>query len=186
MRCARSAVGAGRACRYADDFVVLCASREEAEAALNAIRQWMEQAGLTLHPTKTRIVDATQRGGFDFLGYHFERGYRWPRKKSLDKFKDAIRQKTRRLRSGSLSEITEDLNRTMRGWFEYFKHSHWTTFGPLDSWVRGRLRTLLRKRHKGKGRGRGRDHQRWPNACFAELGLISLATARVKASQSYK
>jgi len=172
--------------RYADDFVILCASREEAEAALDAVRQWMEAAGLTLHPAKTRIVDATQQGGFDFLGYHFERGYRWPRQKSLGKFKDAIRRKTGKLRSGSLSEITEDLNRTLRGWFEYFKHSHRTTFGPLDSWIRGRLRTLLRKRHKGKGRGRGRDHQRWPNACFAELGLISLATARVKASRPHE
>lgn len=169
--------------RYADDFVILCESREEAEAALKAIGQWMEAAGLTLHPDKTRIVDATQKGGFDFLGYHFERGYRWPRKKSLDKFKDAIRRKTGRLRSGSLGEITEDVNRTLRGWFEYFKHSHWTTFRPLDSWIRGRLRTLLRKRHRGKGRGRGRDHQRWPNAYFAELGLISLTTARAKASR---
>jgi RNA-directed DNA polymerase len=60
--------------RYADDFVILCASREEAQAALEAVRRWMEAAGLTLHPTKTRIVDASQPGGFDFLGYHFERG----------------------------------------------------------------------------------------------------------------
>ena len=60
------------------------------------VRQWMEEAGLTLHPTKTRIVDASQRGGFDFLGYHFERGYRWPRQKSLEKFKEAIRAKDRR------------------------------------------------------------------------------------------
>jgi RNA-directed DNA polymerase len=171
--------------RYADDFVLLCASREEAEGALNAVRPWMEAAGLTLHPTKTRIVDATQRGGFDFLGYHFERGYRWPRQKSLGKFKDAIRQKTGKRRSGSLSEITAEVNRTLRGWFEYFKHSHWTTFQPLDSWIRQRLRTILRRRHKGKGRAQGRDHQRWPNAYFAELGLISLATARVKASQSH-
>ena len=171
--------------RYADDFVILCESREQAEAALHTIRQWMEAAGLTLHPAKTRIVDATQRGGFDFLGYHFERGYRWPRKKSLDKFKEAIRQKTGKLRSGSMSDVTEELNRTLRGWCEYFKHSHWTTFGPLDAWIRQRLRTILRKRHKGKGLARGRDHQRWPNAYFAELGLISLTTARVKASRPY-
>lgn len=170
--------------RYADDFVILCDSQEKAEAAMETIRQWMKDAGLNLHPTKTRIVEATQKGGFDFLGYHFERGYRWPRKKSLDKFKDAIRQKTSKMRSGSMNEIAEDLNRTIRGWMAYFKHSHWTTFGPLDSWIRRRLRTILRKRHKGKGRGRGRDHQRWPNAYFAELGLISLATARAKASQS--
>jgi RNA-directed DNA polymerase len=169
--------------RYADDFVILCASREEAEAAMEAVRVWTQAAGLTLHPTKTRIVDATQKGGFDFLGYHFERGYRWPRQKSLDKFKDALRQKTGKLRSGSMSDITEEINRTLRGWFEYFKHSHKTTFAPLDSWIRQRLRTILRKRHKGKGRARGRDHQRWPNAYFAELGLISLTIARAKASR---
>jgi RNA-directed DNA polymerase len=171
--------------RYADDFVILCASRAEADEALAQVRQWAEQAGLTLHPAKTRIVDASQKGGFDFLGYHFERGYRWPRQKSLDKFKEAIRQKTRKLRPGSMSEITTEVNRTLRGWFAYFKHSHWTTFGPLEAWVRQRLRTILRKRHKGKGRARGRDHQRWPNAYFAELGLISLTTARVKASRPY-
>ena len=149
-----------------------------AKDALRRVQQLLD-AG------KTRIVDATQRGGFDFLGYHCERGYRWLRKKSLDKFKAAIRQKTLKLRSGSLSEITEDLNRMLCGWFDYFKHSHWTTFKPLDAWIRQRLRTLLRKRHKGQGLARGRDHQRWPNAYFAELGLISLTTTRVKASQSH-
>jgi RNA-directed DNA polymerase len=170
--------------RYADDFIVLCGSREEAETALAQIRAWTEQAGLTLHPVKTRIVDASQKGGFDFLGYHFERGYRWPRRKSLKKFKETIREKTRTLSPGSIEDITSDVNRTLRGWFEYFKHSHWTTFGTLDAWVRQRLRTILRRRHKRKGRARGRDYQRWPNAYFVELGLISLTTAQAKARQS--
>ena len=76
--------------------MILCESQEQAERALEKVRQWVDTAGLTLHPTKTRIVDATQPGGFDFLGYHFERGMRWPRKKSLDKFKEAIRNKTAR------------------------------------------------------------------------------------------
>ncbi|MFQ5749957.1 MAG: group II intron reverse transcriptase/maturase, partial [Planctomycetota bacterium] len=66
--------------RYADDFVIPCRSREEAGRALEAVRAWTAQAGLALHPDKTRIVDATQKGGFDFLGYHFEQGRRWPRK----------------------------------------------------------------------------------------------------------
>lgn len=170
--------------RYADDFIVLCGSQEEAETALAQIRAWTEQAGLTLHPIKTRIVDASQKGGFDFLGYHFERGYRWPRQKSLKKFKETIREKTRTLSPGSIEDIISDVNRTLRGWFEYFKHSHWTTFGTLDAWVRQRLRTILRRRHKRKGRARGRDYQRWPNAYFVELGLISLTTAQAKASQS--
>ena len=64
--------------RYADDFVILCESQEQAQRAMERVRQWVEEAGLTLHPTKTRIIDATQPGGFDFLGYHFERGMKWP------------------------------------------------------------------------------------------------------------
>jgi RNA-directed DNA polymerase len=144
----------------------------------------VEQAGLTLHPTKTRIVDASQAGGFDFLGYHFERGMKWPREKSLAKFKEAIRQKTKRTRPGSMMQIIEESNRTLRGWINYFKHSIANIFPALDGWVRGRLRTILRKRHKRKGRARGKDHQRWPNAYFAELGLISLALTRAKAANA--
>lgn len=170
--------------RYADDFVILCQSREQAEKALDEVRQWMEKAGLTLHPAKTRIVDENDRGGFDFLGYHFERGYRWPRRKSLDKVKDVIRSKTSRHRPGAMGAIIQDINRSIAGWFGYFKHSHWTTFKPMDQWIRGRLRTIQRKRHKGKGRARGRDHQRWPIAYFVELGLISLASARAEAARS--
>jgi RNA-directed DNA polymerase len=90
------------------------------------------------------------------------------------KMKDAIRLKTQRTRSGSMQQIIEDVNRTLRGWGNYFKHSVANILEDLDQWVRGRIRTILRKRHKGKGRARGRDHQRWPIAYFAELGLISL------------
>jgi len=172
--------------RYADDFIILCWSGEEAQAALALVRQWMEQAGLSLHPTKTRIVKATERGGFDFLGYHFERGYRWPRPKSLNKVKSALREKTKRTRPDSVENIIEDLNRTLRGWMKYFQHSHWTTFKPLDQWIRQRLRSILRKRHKLSGRARGRDHQRWPNDYFAIRGLISLALARVQAANASK
>ena len=143
----------------------------------------MQANGLTLHPDKTRIVEATQRGGFDFLGYHFERGLKWPRQKSLDKFKDTLRNKTRRTQGQSLSAVIAGLNPVLRGWFEYFKHSHWTTFGPLDSWLRMRLRSILRKNHGRKGRGRGRDHYRWPNVYFEKFGLFNLEKARNLASQ---
>jgi RNA-directed DNA polymerase len=170
--------------RYADDFVILCRSRAEAQRALERVREWTAQAGLILHPEKTRIVDATQRGGFDFLGYHFERGYRWPGKKSLQKFKDTIRAKTKRTNGHSLETIISNVNRTLRGWYNYFKHSHRTTFTPLDSWLRMRLRSILRKRAGGRGRGRGRDHQRWPNAFFAERGLFSFAAAYALACRS--
>jgi RNA-directed DNA polymerase len=160
--------------RYADDFVILCRSQGEAAAALEQVRQWAEQAGLALHPVKTRIVDATERGGFDFLGYHFERGMKWPREKSLRKFKDTIRAKTRRSHGQSLKAIVKDVNGTLRGWFEYFKHSHRSTFRPLDAWVRMRLRSILRQRQGKTGHGRGSDHQRWPNVYFVKQGLNPL------------
>ena len=166
--------------RYADDFVILCRSRAEAEAALAAVRAWVEAEGLQLHPAKTRLVDATQRGGFDFLGYHFERGYHWPRAKSLGKLKNAVRAKTQRTNGMSLTAIIAAVNGTLRGWFGYFQHSHQTTFAPVDGWVRMRLRSILRRRQKKKGRGRGRDHNRWPNAYFAGHGLFSMVTAHAQ------
>jgi len=138
---------------------------------------WTAGAGLELHPVKTRIVDATLPGGFDFLGYHFERGLRWPRRKSQRKLRDAIRARTRRPSGRSLKAIIVDLNRTLVGWLEYFKHSHKTTFPPLDGWMRMRLRSLLRRGRGQTGRGRGSDHQRWPNGDFAECGAVSLAVS---------
>jgi RNA-directed DNA polymerase len=170
--------------RYADDFVLLCRSEQEAREALARVQRWTADAGLTLHPDKTRIVDATQRGGFDFLGYHFERGRRWPRDKSLRRLKDAIRAKTRRTSGQSLEAIIVDVNRTTKGWFEYFQHSSRWVFSRLDRWIRMRLRSILRKRHRGSGRGRGRDHFRWPNRFFADHGLFSLVAAHWAACQS--
>lgn len=170
--------------RYADDFVILCRSQAEAEAALEVVRNWTVRAGLTLHPDKTRIVNAAERGGFDFLGYHFERGMKWPRQKSLDKLKTTIRNKTKRANGRSLRQITDDVNTTLVGWFAYFKHSHKTTFPRLDGWIRMRLRSILRKRRGGTGCGRGYDHQRWPNAFFTAQGLFSLELAHAQIRQS--
>ena len=169
--------------RYADDFVILCRNAEDAARALAAVQDWTASAGLTLHPTKTRIIDAGAES-FDFLGYRFEDGTRRPRPKSLDKFKDTVRAKTKRTSGGSLFTIIAALNPTLRGWFEYFKHSHKWTFERLDGWIRMRLRSILRKRMKLPGRGRGQDHQRWPNAVFADHGLYSLKRAHELASQS--
>jgi RNA-directed DNA polymerase len=170
--------------RYADDFVILCGSEAKARAALAKVQEWTAKAGLRLHPKKTRIVDATQQGGFDFLGYHFERGYRWPRRKSVAKLKETIRNKTRRTHGSSLRTIIMTVNRTLTGWFGYFKHGHKTAFPPLDQWIRMRLRTILRQRRKLKGRARGNDNVRWPNVFFAAQGLFSLSTARAQCGQS--
>ncbi len=168
-----------RMVRYADDFVVLCKSREEAAAALADIHAWVTENGLRLHPDKTHVGDCRRAGeGFEFLGYRFEAGRRWVRKKSLTRLKDNIRAKTRRTRGQSLKRIVDDLNPMLRGWFGYFKHAHPSTFIALDGFIRRRLRSLLRKQQKRPGFGRCHaDHQRWPNAFFAQAGLLALHTA---------
>jgi RNA-directed DNA polymerase len=168
--------------RYADDFVVLCRSAEQAAAALALVQQWTAQAGLVLHPQKTRLIDA-RTDAFEFLGYRFERGHRWPRRKSLAKLADRIRAATPRTSGQSLERIIADLNPVLRGWFGYFKHCHRASFPQIDGFVRRRLRSVLRKRSKRKGNARGADHQRWPNAFFAEHGLFSLQLAHAAACQ---
>lgn len=137
-----------------------------------------------LHTTKTKLVDASQEGGFDFLGYHFERGYRWPSDKSRKKVMDKIGARTRRCNGHSLPYIIVQLNRILSGWFEYFKGCNTIpAFSNLDSWIRMRLRSILRKRRGGRGRGRGKDHQRWKNTFFAERGLFATTTAYRLVSQ---
>lgn len=170
--------------RYADDLVLVCRSEAEARAALALLEQEMSRRGLKLHPEKTRVVNAAERGGFDFLGYHFERGYRWPRQKSMAALRETVRGKTRRNSGLSLEAIIQDLNGTLRGWFGYFQHSHGTTFRAVDGWVRMRLRSILRKRRKRKGVGRGPDHWRWPNSFFQERGLFTMVAAHLSLRQS--
>jgi RNA-directed DNA polymerase len=171
--------------RYADDLVILCRSEAEARRALALLEDLTQERGLTLHPEKTRLVDVSVPGaGFDFLGYHFERGTRWPRKKSLNKLKATIRTKTNRSNGQSLSAIIDDVNRSLRGWFEYFKHSRKWTFPMIDKWVRRRLRSILRKRIGLHGISRGFDHYRWPNKYFRAHGLFSLVEAHKALLQS--
>jgi RNA-directed DNA polymerase len=79
-----------------------------------------------------------------------------------------------------MNAVIADLNRTLRGWFEYFRHSQWNTLSWVDGWIRMRLRSILRKHQGWRGRGRGRDHQRWTNAYFDQLGLYTLAKARLE------
>lgn len=172
--------------RYADDWVVLCRSLEEAKAALSMIQSWIEHNGLQLSPEKTHIGNSLEMGhGFEFLGYRFEGGCRYVRSKSLKKFKDKIRLKTRRTRGDSIEQIISDLNPSIKGWFEYFKHAHHYTFNSLDGLIRRRLRAVLRKQKKRPGSGRtDRDHRQWPNAFFAERGLFTMHKAHILARQS--
>jgi RNA-directed DNA polymerase len=160
--------------RYADDLVVLGRSREEAEAVLNFLRDWTTGVGLTLHPTKTRIVNATD-AGFDFLGWHFRGGKKWPRKKSLQKLQERLRPLTQRTHGRSLGEIIAQVNPILRGWHGYFRDSLRSGLSGPDGWLRRRLRALLRKREKRPGYGLSEaDSRRWPNRWFAAQGLFSL------------
>jgi RNA-directed DNA polymerase len=151
-----------RMVRYADDFVILCRTQEEALAALRRVEAWVAANGLTLHPDKTRVGDSRQPGqGFEFLGYRFEAGRRLVRKTSLKALKDKVRSRTIRSRGDSLERIIADLNPVLRGWFGYFQHATPALFGVLDGFVRRRLRAILRKQDKRPGAGRCRgDHQR--------------------------
>ncbi len=172
-----------RMVRYADDRVVLCQSREVADAALADIAAWVEENGLALNPNKTHVGDFRRPGeGFEFLGYRFEAGARRVRGKSLTHLKDRIRQKTGRSRGQSLERIIVDLNPMLRGWFGYFKHAHPHTFTSLDGFIRRRLRSLLRTQMRRPGFGRClADHKRWPKDFFADAGLFALHTAWLQA-----
>ncbi|HXK29608.1 MAG TPA: group II intron reverse transcriptase/maturase [Candidatus Binatia bacterium] len=175
-----------RMVRYADDFVVLCRSAEQAQAALVEVKAWVEANGLSLNAEKTHVGDCRQKGqGFEFLGYRFEAGRHWVRPKSLKALRERIRVKTKRTRGDSLAKIIEDLNPMVRGWFNYFKHAHSVAQLGIDGFVRRRLRAILRKQEKRPGMGRCLDdHLRWPNRFFATQGLFTITAARVLASQS--
>jgi RNA-directed DNA polymerase len=172
--------------RYADDLVILCQTMEDACAALSLLQEWTHANGLTLHPEKTRVGNCLKpEDGFEFLGYRFESGRRSVRAKSLNALRDKVRQKTGRTRSGSLSSIIEELNPTLRGWFEYFKHAHWYAFSSADGFVRRRLRAILRKRDKKPSLVMSQaDNRRWPNAFFAAHGLFTMTEAYAQACRS--
>lgn len=171
--------------RYADDFVVLCESQEQAQAALARISEWVQVHQLTLHPDKTHVGNCQKRGqGFEFLGYRFEAGHRTIRHKSIQAFKDKVRKLTRRNCGQSLKYLAERLNPMLKGWFGYFKQAKGGIFAKLDGFVRRRLRSILCKHNKlgYYHKSRAISH-RWPNAYFANLGLFTLYEARAAASR---
>jgi len=175
-----------RMVRYADDFVVLCRSAEQAQAALAEVKAWVEANGLSLNAEKTHVGDCRQEGqGFEFLGYRFEAGQRWVRRKSLKALRERIRIKTKRTQGDSVATIIAELNPMLRGWFNYFKHAHPMTFSGADGFTRRRLRAILRKQEKRPGLGKCLDdHKRWPKAFFADMGLFTMTEAHALASQS--
>lgn len=172
--------------RYADDFVVMCPSPESAQSALAEIRAWVSENGLTLHPDKTHVGDCSVPGeGFEFLGYRFEAGKRWVRKKSMKALRERIRTRTKRTRGDSIEHIIESVNPMLRGWFGYFKHANPYVFKSVDGFIRRRLRAILRKQQKRPGMGHYHaDHKRWPNAYFAEHRLFIMTKAHALACRS--
>ena len=172
--------------RYADDAVVLCRSQAEAESALARMRAWVIASGLTLHPDKTHIGDCRVEGqGFEFLGYRFEAGKRWVRKKSLMSLRNKIRGRTQRRGGHSIAAVIATLNPTLRGWYSYFQHADRLTFAAIDGFVRRRLRAMMRRQQHRPGQGRClNDHTQWPNAFFADLGLFTMYEAHQSACQS--
>ena len=178
-----------RMVRYADDFVIMCRTQEEAKSALALVAEKVEELKLTLHPDKTHVVDMAMPGGaFEFLGYLFKnhkgRTLKYPRPKSIQKMRDSVRELTPRNCGHSMKVTIEKLNQRLRGWFEYFKHSSSCAFERQDAWIRSRLRHILCKRTGSKSRGHGKSHFRWPNKYFTDLALFSLASAHAALRQS--
>ena len=170
--------------RYADDFIVVCKTLQEAQSALEIISEWVTENKLILHPEKTKILNA-ETDSIEFLGYRFYKGKKYPKMKSLNKYKDSIRKHTKRTNSQSLSQIIAKITPIMRGWFEYYKHCHKTVFPNIDGWTRRRLRSILKKYDKRKGIATtGRDNIRYPNQIFEDVGFFSLTKAHQKLCQS--
>jgi RNA-directed DNA polymerase len=168
--------------RYADDFVILCRSQEQAEAPLEEVKRFVAEADLTLHPEKTHIVDSREKS-FDFLGYSFCGKLRFPRAKSHQKMVDTIRRLTPRKSGQPLETTIAQINRVTVGWFAYFRHCTWNIFDKYDGMVRKRLRRQLLKRHRRNPKRLCRTH-RWPNAYFSERGYRSLRMAHSAYVQS--
>lgn len=162
--------------RYADDFVLLCETREKAERALGAAREALAPLGLELHPEKTRIVHLDE--GFDFLGWHYKGRQRWPRGKSEKAFRQKAKAKTRRNRPGSMEAVCAELEPLLRGFYNFFRNGNSAgTFSHLMGWLRRRLRGILRKRQYGKsGISTPSEHFTWPNTWFEAKGLFDLET----------
>jgi group II intron reverse transcriptase/maturase len=156
--------------RYADDAVVLCVSRKEAERALDDVRKMLEgKLRLKLHPEKTRIL-YHKEGSFDFLGFLVHRRYLWPRMKTLMKFKEKVRLATRRQQGRNAQAVISLLNPILRGFGNYYLRANVKgLFEKLDEWIRMRVRCFMEKKRAVKLQNR-----RIPNALLEQMGLLSL------------
>ena len=157
--------------RYADDILILCRNKAEAEQALSRTREILEaRLGLKLSPEKTKLVHKSQ--SFEFLGYVFGSGYsdyKMPRNRAVKSFKEKIRWMTRRQQPKTMLRVIEDLNPVIRGWRNYFKHGcSKRIFWELDCWIENRLRAFKVKRWGL------RTHLQLPHWKFEAMGLETL------------
>jgi group II intron reverse transcriptase/maturase len=183
----------GQLVRYADDFVILCRTRAQAEQALSKVRDIMGLLRLQLHPTKTRLVElGVGKDGFEFLGCHLRvvqshfKGrrylFRWPSPRAMKAVRAKIRDLTEARRWAGMKDIREVirvLNPLLRGWGGYFRTGNASDkFNQLDRYVRMRLVRLLRRRggHRcWRPGGRPFNPAAWPHGRFvAEHGLYQL------------
>jgi RNA-directed DNA polymerase len=155
--------------RYADDFLVICGSEEEAKEALSHVKEILGELELTLHPEKTKIKNFLE--GVDFLGFTVYISHKVPQKKGIKKFKDAVRRATRRNLPVNLEMVIQRLNPVVIGWGNYFKiaNVNWL-YKRLDSWTRMRLRAFKEKK-KGY-----LSNTRITNEFLENLGWKSLST----------
>jgi len=177
--------------RYADDFVIMCRTPQQAEAALEQARGILVDLGLELHPDKTRVVDLREgREGFDFLGCHFRARmsgrlweqkrviryylHRWPSQAAMKRLRGRVRDRTGANRKGTRIEwVIEDLNPILRGWGNYFRTGNAARkFGQIDDYVYRRLKRLLIKK-RGRNLHAGVADQ-WTSDWFVEMGLYRL------------
>ena len=174
--------------RFADDWVITCKSAAEARAAIDAARRILKQLGVELHPQKTRVVHVQY--GFEFLGYKIKRGkrklflpankirsqvregalYAYPKEKSIRRFMDQVRQRTKRKMPLTTSELIAALNPLLRGWGEYYKRAHVRKlFNRLDRWIVHRLWSHRYKRWRSWG-----WKQLPESRLYGEYGLVNL------------
>jgi hypothetical protein len=174
--------------RYADDWVITCKSAAEARSAVDAARRILKQLGVELHPQKTRIVHV--RDGFEFLGYKIKRGkrklylpeskirsqtrqgalYAYPKEKSIRRFMDQVRRRTKRTVPLKTKELVAELNPLVRGWGEYYKRAHVRRlFNRLDRWIIHRIWSHRYKHWRNAG------WKRLPErVLYNEHGLVNL------------
>ena len=165
--------------RYADDFVILTRSADEAAQALADAKEVLENLKLSLHETKTRLTEF--KHGFDFLGMHFRRNSVQPRQQSLNRFKDKVRKLTRRQQGRNVDAVLDDLNPVIRGWARYFGSGDCTgCFRQLDRWIRMRIRNFRMQRRNRN------DNWRLTNEVLAAWGLLSLQQCRPERILSYR